>query len=314
MKITYIIKIVTFISALIEKFSKKPVSERRWIFRSLKLENVTIVLLGLLLIFQLWDSRNTSAKEEKNENQSEETYKKVITTHEKINEAHILIEKVIQNINTEIQFTKEEFDLIGNLNKDMRGVRTSIEKNLKEYNNLNSQYEKQINIEKEKIHNAKPDLRVTNPKSIIDTISFSFQFTFSNYGNRNADSIKYYSAMIFIDSTLNIKKIGLVKTNISEHNVLSIPGDKDFEFYINSPDISKKEVKSYYLGFLLVKYCYKDDMTGILHEPELKVFKCLSFEKNNIQFGQNIESEVVSRIKQFLYFNNRNYHDIFFYK
>ena len=54
MDITSIIIVITFIAALAEKFSNKPVSERKGFFKKLRIENIIILLLGILLLFQLF--------------------------------------------------------------------------------------------------------------------------------------------------------------------------------------------------------------------------------------------------------------------
>jgi hypothetical protein len=312
MSITNIIIVLTFISALIDRLSKKSDFKSKLKLRFLDFDYVTLGLLLMLVVFQLLDKKNEGDKETRKENQSTETYKKVITSHDKLDTVNLRLENILKDISVAIQFTKREFSVIDSLNYDIQIVRTSIEKNLDEYKNLNAHYEEQLKIEQEKILEAKPDLRIVNPVSIIDSTNFAFQFTFINNGKRIADSIKYYSAMIFVDSTLHFAKLDLIKTNYSEYNVLSIPGDAENLFFVNSNTLNKNNVKKYFVGLLLIKYTFKDNMSGIKQKPELKIFKCTSFDKGNIQFGQNIDSKDVSSLKQFLYQTNRICYDMFF--
>ena len=223
MNITYIIIILTFLSALIEKGSKKKYFDNVKILQKINWENFTIFLLALLLIFQLWESRKSNIKEEKKDFLSTETFNNVINTDKKISTANNKLESMLKSLDTEIQFTKDEFILIGELNKDITKVRTSIEKDLAEYKNLNSQYKEQIKIEHENINEAKPNLKIVNPVTLCDSSNFSFQFIFTNYGKQEIpDSIKYYSLLVLVDSNLTVSKIELIKSNFGEHNLLSI--------------------------------------------------------------------------------------------
>lgn len=69
------------------------------------------------------------------------------------------------NLKKEIDFTREEFELISSLNEEMKDARKNISKSISEYQTLNSKYSEQLKLEREKISNAKPDVRILLPKT-----------------------------------------------------------------------------------------------------------------------------------------------------
>lgn len=314
MNLSYIILILTFIVAVIEKKSDKKRNERKGIWRLLRLDNITITLFIVLLIFQLWESRNKGLKEVVLEELFFQSYNNIESTQIKVIEAHKLVDSVLQNLETEINYTKKEFDLITSLNDEMNQTRKSVEKNVREYKLLNKQYEEQIRIEKEKLKNAKPDLRIVQPKSVsADSNTFQYQFQFMNFGNRDADSVKYHSIMVFADSLGDIKKADLYKTNISEHNTLSISPDKGYTYFVNGPKIDRSYLKEYKFGILLIKYDYVDKLDEFDREPfsELIVLICPSLNTFNKQYSQNTEAEDVKKLQNFLFNKDKRYKTIF---
>lgn len=95
MNITSIIIIITFFAALAEKFSTKPASERKGVLKKLKLENIAILLLGILLLTQLVENINKSQKEVLQEAKSNETHENILSTKEKVDEANELIDLIL---------------------------------------------------------------------------------------------------------------------------------------------------------------------------------------------------------------------------
>lgn len=261
MIVKIIVVFVAFLVAVIDKVSSKPPSERKGIWKKLRLENVVIVLLGFLLTFQIVESILASKKEKKKEVQSTQTFENILTTQEKIGDANRLLDSILSNLRDELDYTQKEFRLISDLNQDIGTIRLGIEKSITEYQNLNSQYKRQLLIEREKVEAAKPDVRVLQPKSIFDSTTVSYQFQLSNYGKRVADSVEFEAAMVLIDKELKFSKVTPIKTNKSAHNALSLPPDQGYNYISNASITSIEEATKYQHGLLMVRYKYYDQMT-----------------------------------------------------
>jgi|GEM_PF-5043526 hypothetical protein len=312
MNLSILVIIVTLLVGIADKMSNKPLSERKGIFKKLKLVNVTILLLGVLFFIQIADSHKASQKEKKQESQSTEAYEKIATTHEKVSDANRLIDSALRNLNNELLYTQEEFKLISELNRDMADVRGSIRKSLSEYKNLNSQYKKQLAFEKEKIENDKPDVRAIFAKSMIDSLSINYQFQLLNYGKRVADSVEFYATMILLNADKSIFKATTLKTNRYNHNTLSLPAEEAQGYIANGEGFKKKDAYLYKSGYLIVRYKYYDKMTNTHVNPEPMIFACSSFTRENAQYSLNADSSKIDIVKKILSLVNKDYHEILF--
>ncbi|MCB0533488.1 MAG: hypothetical protein KDD14_14895 [Saprospiraceae bacterium] len=313
MDITSIIIVITFIAALAEKFSNKPVSERKGFFKKLRIENIIILLLGILLLFQLFENRNKNKKEALQENKTNEVHENVLTTKGKVDEANELIDSILVNLKKEIEFTKEEFQIITSLNMEMEAARKNISKSIAEYQNLNLKYSEQLKLEQKKILDAKPDVRVLQPKSTKDSLYLSYQFQLSNYGQRIADSVKFYAAMILTDTMRSeIIKVTDLKTNKDVYSTLSLPPNEGHVFISNDRIISINEISNYGLGFLLIKYKYFDLMTNSIINSPTYLYVCPSLKEINIQYRIGVEQEIVSEIKKYFSIHKSELYTIFF--
>jgi hypothetical protein len=204
-----------------------------------------------------------------------------------------------------------ELELIQNLNSDILTIKSKADKNLNLIDTLTSFYSTQLRIEREKALNAKPVLKVARAKPIIDSNYFSYQFVFTNYGSRIADSIKYHAIFIFYNEKTDSVMIELEKANTDDHNVLTINGGGNDEFYISSDKIDRKLISRFTLGYLLVKYSYIDNMSGIIYKPDLKMFLG-DISKNDVQLGQYVNIKDADLIKNYLFHNYLNYYNKFY--
>jgi len=312
MDITSIIIIITFLAALVEKLSKKPASDRKGVLKILKLENIAIFLLGILLITQLVENVKKSRKEMLQEAKSNETHENIVSTKEKVDEANELIDSILFNLKTEIEFTREEFNLITSLNEDLEDARKNISKSISEYQKLNTKYSQQLKLEREKILNAKPDVRISLPKTTKDSVSVSYQFQLTNYGQRIADSVEFYSVMILTDtSNLQVEKVTDLKTNTNVQNLLSLPPEQGYNHVANSYIANNEEIDRFGVGFLLVKYSYFDLMTDSKIIVPVSIFRNNSLKDINKQYGNNVESQIVESIKRYLSIQKPDLYKIF---
>lgn len=313
MDIASIIIVITFIAALAEKFSSKPVSERKGVLKKLKLENVAILLLGMLLLFQLFENKNKSKKEALQEGKTNEVHENILTTKGKVDEANELIDSILINLKKEIEFTREEFQIISSLNTEMESAKKNISRSIVEYQNLNLKYSEQLKLEQEKIFNAKPDVRVLQPKSTMDSLFLSYQFQLLNYGQRIADSIKFYAVMILTDTARSkIVKVTDLKTNNDVYSILSLPPNEGHAFISNGRIVSNNEIDNYGLGFLLIKYSYFDLMTNSTINSTTYLYACPSLKEINIQYRIGVEQEEVSEIKKYFSIHKPELYAIFF--
>lgn len=311
--ITTIVIIVTFLAAVIDKVVNKPVSERKGIWKRLKSENITILFLGVLLIFQLAENKINSKKEALIEKKTNETHENMLTTKEKVDKANLLIDSVLLNLEKEIQYTISELDQLSTLNDEMQEARKDISKSIEEYQELNSKYSEQLKIERKKVVNAQPDVRVYLPKSTEDSVYLKYQFQLINSGERIADSVEFYSSMILIDKVnFKIQGISPLKTNIGVQNILSLPPSQGITQVANGYICLREEAESYGLGILLVKYSYYDFMIGKRISKPLQSFKSNSINEINVQYGNNVNSQIIERIRNQLKDMNRSQYELFF--
>lgn len=311
MIVTYIIILLTFLAALADKFIEKFTKNRR-VLKVLKSPNVTLILLGSLMIFQIIDAIITRKEKDNLETQQNETLKNTIETKEKVQESQNKINSILLNFNNEIINAEKEIEMISNLNEEIKSIRQHIQYSIGEYDSLLSLYSIQIETEKEKIKNAKPDLRIDRPISLMDTVNFWYQFQFKNSGQRSADSIIFHSLMIFNDTIQKKSVVSLYKSNNSDLVALSLVGGNAHSYYANSDELALENVRKFHNGFLLVRYLYKDNMLDSVILPNVRIYYCSSFNKANIHYGMNIDTVTANNIKRYLAKENKMYYDIFF--
>jgi len=188
-----------------------------------------------------------------------------------------------------------------------------MEKNLLEFYSIKSQYEKQIEIEREKINQAKPNLSIVLPKSIVDSLTYAYQFRLENTGMRVADSIIYHSLMVFINSKSGLFLIDLYKTNDDDANILRIEGKGTTSnvSIFNSIERNRKELFAYDISFLLIKYRYVDNLTSKA-DSSIKILRDSSLDQGNQQFSHNVSKYEMELIKNALYKKDKKRYFIFF--
>jgi hypothetical protein len=308
-----IIIIITFLFVLADKMSEKPINERASFLKRLKLGSISLLLLVILLALQLCENNKSSKKELIEEFKSNETYEHTITTKEKVDEANKLIDSVLFSLKQEIEFTREEFSLISLLNTEIAETKNSALKSLTEYQKLNSMYSKQLNIEKEKVINSRPDVKVMFPKSTSDSLNASYQFQLINYGQRVADSVIFFSIMALMDSTnTKITMVTDLKTNEISANVLRLPQNQDVRYFSNSIVVPKKDINNYGIGILLVKYKYFDYMTNLTIKHPINAYLSTSIEDINNQYGHNVEQSLMKEVEHYLFNTRLDLYNIFF--
>ncbi len=217
----------------------------------------------------------------------------------------------VNQLGISIKGIKENVDLVNDLSEDIKIVRLNLEGSFEEYKNLNEKLKQQLKIEREKIKNAKPNIKIVNPISIIDSVNFAYQYRFYNDdGKRDADSLYYYALMVFSDTNIENLYIGLFKSNVGNYKPYNIGGGD--QQYINSNNIRIENLIGFRFGFLLIRYKYTDLMTGETID-ELEIRKCTDLEKGNIQYGTNVAKYIEDRIKNYLLNNYNEYYKLFYF-
>ena len=279
--------------------SSKSLSERKGVLKRLKLENIAIILLGLILLAQLSETCNKAEKEEIQEIKTSESYNNIATTKQGVNEARRSIDSILFGLKDQIAFTKNQLNAISALNAEMVKTKDNTSKSILEYQKLNSKYSQQLEIEKKKILDLMPNVRIVMPINTSDTSQISYQFQLINYGNRIADSVEFAAVMILFDtSNTIISKITKVNSNSINHNALSLPPDPYYSHVTNSLICKKNEIEKYGLGFLIVKYKYYDFITNATITPPVIIFGCRSLKQVNVQYVNNIEKNVIVELKK----------------
>lgn len=315
-----IILIFTVVLTILDKFvlnEKADLEEvktkHNFLYRLIKSKYTLLILIVGILVFQIIEAFRTANTEKTIGTNVSNTYKSVSKTYDKLLETNSSIESLLTSLNTTLQITKQELLVISDVNDDIKNVRIGIEDNIFEFNSIKTQYEKQINIEKEKIENAKPVLHAMDAKSIIDSLTFNYQFLLINNGIRIADSIIYHSLMVFTGFDDRVCAVDLYKTNSIGTNALSLAGKESGAniLYINSNHKNRKELATFKGAFLLVKFKYVDRMTS-KSDGDFKIFDSRSIEKGNQQYFIDTPKQNTELVKKYLLLKNEEYYKIFF--
>ena len=271
------------------------------------------ILLIFLLAFQIISEFSSSKATKVRDTNATTAYDTLYATHNTVKKVNSSVDSLLSNIDSTLNITKDELKLIINVNDDLEKVRKEINNSVNEFYSIKEQYEKQIQIEKEKIREAKPVLKVAKAKSIIDSTSFQYQIELYNSGIRLADSIYYHSLIVFVDSAFLIQDIGLYKTNTDEANILSLAHiDNTYNsYFLNSESIKLEKIHSYFQVFLLLYYDYTDDLTDETI-TNFNIYATRSLEAGNKQFGSNVKDYEKESIKRFLMNRHRKFYDIFY--
>lgn len=311
--------IFTFILTILDKFFlDKKIEQvdlkvrRNLFYRLIKSKYVLLILIFGLLIFQIKEAIQTSSENKKRDTTTTDTHVKVSKTYDKVQETNLSINDLLDNINSSLEITKKELSLISNVNDDIKNVRDGIDKNILEFNSIKSQYEKQIRIEREKINEARPIIKVIWAESVIDSSGYSYQIVLKNFGERIADSIIFSSIMVFVNNN-DLLIVDLFKSNDDETNILSIPGKESSSnvFILNSVKGIRPDLKSFNYSFLLIKYKYSDIMTS-KQDSVFNVYAWYTYKNQRSKY--DVKESNMESIKKGLYEKYRYYYKIFYGK
>lgn len=319
MKITLLIIFLTFIYTILDKFildgnqNNDEKSKSNIFYKAIKSKYTLIVLLSGLLIFQIISEYITNEANKTRDTNTNNAFDTLYLSHNTLKKVNSSVDSLFISIDSTISNTKDQLELISNLNSDLMAVRQEFNKSIQEFKTIRQEYEKQIAIEKEKIKEAKPNLELAYAKYSIDSLSFGYSFELYNSGIRLADSIKYHSLVILMDSSLILKDIVLYKTNTDEANVLSIShlDNLSNSKIFHSEDIDINRLSGFSSAYLLLTYEYKDNLTNETKNT-FSIFGTRSLEKGQRQFGFNVKDFEKKSIKTHLLKNNKRLYDIFY--
>lgn len=318
MTIPIIIIIVAFIYTIIDKFflkdtkSSKPNDKRTLWYKFIKSKYTLIFLLIILLVFQIISECSSDKASRIRDTKAFNAYDTLYVAHNNLKNINSSVESLFYSIDSTLDITKKQLNMISELNFELENVRKDIYTSVQEFNSIREQYEKQIELEKEKIKEARPLIEVSYVKQHIDSVHFSYSFELLNSGIRMADSITYHSLLILVDSTFQMIETYLYKTNIDEANVLSISNTEKVPGKIfNSSKIEKSKLKSVYKAYILLSYKYTDNMTGVF-EDSFHIFGSSFLEQSNQQFGINIKNIEKEIIKKHLLNSNKKLYGYFY--
>ena len=293
MNFQIIIIIIAFLLTIIDKITDKPDQKQKGIKKFFNIRTIVIALLFILFSIQIIDSFIQSQKDDIQE-------KKLTETNTKVKESQELIDSVLKNGLIQIKTTEKEIKLISDLNIDLKEARKNISKNLSEYEKINLLYSQQIDLEKKKILSAQPDIRISRPITLSDSMGYSGQYRLINVGQRTADSIKYFSFMVLVNSKNNLIELTNLKTNINDQNILSLSPDVDQIHYTNYHICSKKDVDNYGVGYLIIKYSYYDLMMDSTNISPVYIYQCSDLKQFNTQYAFNVPQAMADKIKVYI--------------
>ena len=315
-----IIIFITFVLTILNKFviskaTDKQYSTHNFFYKVIKSRYTLIILIFALFMFQVIEKIKSNKESHVRYSEASNAYNTLYMTHENVKKVYSSVDSLLSNIDSTLNITKDELKLISNVNDDLKHVRYGINKSINEFNSIKEYYEKQIQIEKEKIREAKPQLEIRLCYYIIDSSTFKYQFEFQNTGIRMADNIIYHALMIFVDSNdlLGEKYICLYKTNNDEANVLSISSvnSSNCTRIFNSKEIALNELEDFDRAYLLLTYEYEDHMNNTLIN-NLILFCSGNLSTGKKQFGINIKKVENELIKMYLSKNYNEFYSIFY--
>ncbi len=287
-----------------KKDYKKKSKEKGWFKKFFNLINISLLFIFLLFIFEVIAFFDQTYKDEV-------TDKKLTEATTGIKDSQEMIDSVLKNGLAQIETTEKEINLLSDLNTDLKEARKNISKNLSEYEKINLLYSEQIQLEKKKILTDRPDIKINRPITLSDSNFFSGQYHLNNSGQRLADSVKYFSFMVLLDSLKRISKVTELKTNINDQNVLSLsPGGVQSQ-YINYTICLKNDANKYSWGYLIVKFSYYDLMMDSTIISSAYFYQSINLYELNTQYGFNVPQSATTQIKNYINKHHPDIYDLF---
>jgi hypothetical protein len=166
-------------------------------------------------------------------------------------------------------------------------------------------------LEQAKLVYEEPKLEVFMPRLIKDTYGIHYNFSFINFGKRDADSVFYCAMMIMFDARYIESKLSLFKSNHTYQNILKVPPALSIFYSLDSPSILESLVDGFDSGFLLVKYTYVDNFTHTRKNPYVSIYHC-DLRKYGVQMTPSIEKKLIELMKErLLVINTIEYNNYF---
>lgn len=287
-----------------KKDYKKKSKEKLGIKKFFNLINISLLFIFLLFVSEMIAFFDQIQKAEVQENKITETNTNVKEAREKIN-------SVSDNMQTQIETTEKEINLLSDLNIDLKEARKNISKNLIEYEKINLLYSEQIKLERIKILTGQPDIEINRPITLSDSINFFGQYNLTNTGQRTADSIKFFSFMVLLDSVNMFSKVTILRTNINDQNILSLSPGGEFNHFINYPICLKKDTDNYRWGYLIVKFSYYDLMMDTTIISPVHIFQSPYLNELDKQYAFNVPQSVATKIKHYINTHRPDIYDLF---
>lgn len=315
---TIFVIILTFIYTFFDRFilNEKEKSNgkfnKNFFYKIIKSKYTLLILLFGLLVFQVISEFNSIEVDNKRDTNTNNAFDTLYQTHSNVKQVYSSIDSLFSSIDSTIDITRTQLELISNVNSDLEKVKFEFNTSIKEFKSIRQQYEKQIELEKEKIKEAKPNIEIAKASYNLDSISFGYSFELYNSGIRLADSIVYHSLVVLVDSNYRPKDIVLHKTNSDEANILSISHtDNNINFRVfNSDKFDINELDKFSMAYFIITYEYKDNLTNNVKD-KFSIY-ATKFEIGNRQFGSNVSEYEKNVIMQHLLKNDRRLHEIFF--
>lgn len=315
---TILIIILTFIYTILDRFilnekentNDKP--DKNIFYKIIKSKYTLLILLFGLLVFQLISEYNSREAENIRDTNTNNAFDTLYQTHSTVKQVNSSIDSVFLSIDSTINITRAQLQLISNVNNDLENVRRELKKSINEFKSIRQQYENQIEIEKSKIKDAKPNLEILKASYHLDSLLFGYTFELYNSGVRFADSVIYHSVVVLVSSNQQPEEIVLYKTNINEANILSFSHFNNALNYkiFNSARIKLGNLNDYTHAFLLITYEYTDNMLNEAHD-NFSIYKT-NLEIGQKQFGINVSEENKEIIMRHILKNNNSLYDIFY--
>jgi len=303
--LTLLLVFLTFLTALIDKFSNKPIEKRPGILKKLELNTVSIFLLGSLLVIQIISTINDHFDKEVEKEQLDKTVTSLEETNNSLTDVNSTIDKILINVQNQVEATENEIIKIDSLSNKLVDIRSNVEKSIEEYADLNESYKKKLILERKKIQEEAPNVRVESPKfqfSTVDSIEyFSYGFKLVNFGKRKADTVHYSALLILKDSVNKFATHNVFyKHNLHNHNSLSIEGNNQRDYFFYSNKLVSSQVKGYKSQYLVIRVSYFDWFTKSWINPKFEVYGNIGEIVPNRQLGRNISNTEVRDIEDYM--------------
>ncbi len=239
--IEVLIIFITFLIALIEKFSKKPIYERKGILKKLKIENVAVLLLGILLLFQIFESIDNFNRESENS--------------KNVKEIKDCMESATEDLKNTYGITVAMSDSLGKINDNSiklidnyRKAIDNYEVLVKKIDDLNKQTEQDI-IRNKAFVSINGHLNWVKKTDSLYTLSSPF----FNFGQRFANKFKYFGYIFQIDKNFNYEGFQTSGPIFYEQ----FPANSLYD--INEYNLDIRKLKDSYI-VVIFKYSYNDSI------------------------------------------------------